>query len=97
MFADEFPEANFILVHRDPFRILTSVATVGEAIYQPFIVEQPGPLHEDGLHDRFLLKWLKIAFRALVEFKKAEPEKVADVRYSDLMSDAVLATRFAYD
>ena len=97
MFAEEFPEANFVLVHRDPFRILTSMAAVGEAIYQPFIDEQPGPLHEDGLHDRFVLKWLKLAFRALVEFKEAESEKVADVRYSDLMNDAVSATRFAYD
>ena len=97
MFADEFPEANFVLVHRDPFRILTSGATVSAAIYQPFIKEQPGPLHEDGLHDQILLKGLKMMCRALVEFKRAEPEKVADVRYSDLMSDAVLATRFAYD
>ena len=97
MFADEFPEANFVLVHRDPFRILTSGATVGEAIYQPFIKEKPGPLHEDGLHDQIVLKGIKMMLHALVEFKKAEPEKVADVRYTDLMSDAVLATRFAYN
>lgn len=97
MFADEFPEANFLLVHRDPFRIVVSAATIAEGIYQPFIREQHGPLHEDGLHDRILLKGLKMMFRALVEFKKTEPEKVANVQYSDLMSDAILAMRFAYD
>jgi hypothetical protein len=97
MFANEFPEANFILVHRDPFRILVSACTICEGIYQPFIREQPGPLHEDGLHDRIILKRLKMMFRALVEFKKAEPEKVANVQYTDLMSDAVMATRSAYD
>ena len=36
-------------------------------------------------------------FRALVEFKKTSPEKVANVQYADLMSDAVLTTRSAYD
>jgi hypothetical protein len=97
MFANEFPEANFILVHRDPFRILVSAATLTEGIFQPFIREQPGPLHEDGLHDRILLKRLKMMFRALVEFKKADPERVANVQYTDLMSDAVMATRSAFD
>jgi hypothetical protein len=96
-FADEFPEAKFVLVHRDPFRILTSVGTIGEAIYQPFISEQPGPLHQDGLHDQILLKWLKIVLRALVEFMKGEPERVANIQYTDLMSDAVMATRSAFD
>jgi len=97
MFADEFPEANFVLVHRDPFRITTSAATIAKGIYQPFIREQSDPLQEDGLHDQNLLKGLKKMFRALIEFKKTEPEKVANVQYSDLMSNAVLATRFAYD
>ena len=97
MFADEFPEAKFILVHRDPFRIMISAATIAEGIYQPFIREQPGPLYEDGLHDRIVLKRLKMMFRALVEFKKAEPEKVADVQYTDLMVDAVKTTRSVYE
>jgi hypothetical protein len=96
VFADEFPETNFILVHRDPFRITTSAATIAEGIYQPFISEQPGPLHEDGLHDQNILKWLKMMFCALVKFKKAEPERVANVQYMDLMSDAVTATRSAF-
>jgi hypothetical protein len=85
MFADEFPEAKFVLVPRDPFRILTSAATISQAIYQPFIREQPGPLHNNGLHDPISLKWLKTVLRALVDFKKAEPEKIANVQYTDLM------------
>jgi len=97
MFANEFPEAKFILVHRDPFRILTSLATGAQAINQPFISEQPALLHENGLHNRIILKRLKMGLRALVEFKKAEPEKVANVQYTDLMRDAVMATHSAYD
>ena len=97
VFADEFPEANFIIVHRDPFRTLISTATLADGIYRPFIREKPGPLNEDGLQGRILLNAWKMMFRALVEFKKTEPERVANVQYSDLMNDAVLATRFAYD
>ncbi|MGD9305412.1 MAG: sulfotransferase [Desulfobacterales bacterium] len=97
MFADEFPEANFVLVHRDPFRITISAATIAEGIYQPFIRQQPGPLHEDGLHDKIILKRLKVIFRALVKFMKAEPQRVANVQYLDLMSDAVAATRSAFN
>ena len=97
IFAEEFPEANFVLVHRDPFRITTSAATLSEGIYQPFIREQPGPLHEDGLHDQNILKRLKMMFRALIKFMKAEPERIANVQYLDLMSDAVMATRSAFN
>ena len=96
-FATEFPEANFILVHRDPFRILVSSCTLSEGIYQPFIRRKPGPLHEDGLHDRIILNGLRKMFCALVDFKNTSPEKITNVQYSELMSDAVLATRFAYD
>ena len=97
IFADEFPEANFVLIHRDPFRITTSAATISEGIYQPFIREQPGPLHEDGLHDQYILKGLKMMFSALVKFMKAEPERVANVQYMDLMRDAIMTTRSSFD
>ena len=97
MFAGEFPEAKFILVHRDPFRILGSVCTLSEGINQPFIREPPGLFYEDGLRDRSVLKGLNIMFRALVDFQKAESKKVANVHYRDLMNDAVTATRSTYD
>jgi hypothetical protein len=96
-FADVFPETIFILIHRDPFRILVSACTGAEGIYQPFIGEQPGPLQKDGLRGQIMLKRLKVMFRALVDFAKAEPTKVANVQYADLMRDAVLTMRSAYD
>lgn len=96
-FADVFPEASFILTHRDPFRTLVSACTIAEGNCQPFIREQPGPVHNDGLRGRIILKGLRKMFRALMGFTKAEPTKVASVQYADLMSDAVLATRSAYD
>lgn len=96
MFADEFPEAKFVIVHRDPFRILCSAATLTESIYQPFIREQPGALYEDGLRERHMLKHLRKMFRSLVEFQKNESTKISNVRYSDLMNDAVSATNLLY-
>jgi hypothetical protein len=96
-FADEFPEAGFILVHRDPFRILVSAATLSDSLYQPFLRQQPGPLHDDGLRNRALLKGLGTMLRAMVEFKEAQPGRVFSVQYSDLMSDAVSVTRSVHE
>jgi hypothetical protein len=96
-FANVFPEANFILMHRDPFRILISSCTAAQSIYKPFIGEQPDPLQEDGSSRQSILKVQKMTHRALVDFAKAEPTKVTNVQYADLMSDAVLTTRSAYE
>jgi hypothetical protein len=96
-FADVFPEAIFILMHRDPFRILVSACTTAESIYQPFIGEQPGPLQKDGLRGQIMLKRIKAMLGALVDFAKDRPTKVANVQYADLMRDAVLTTRSIYD
>ncbi len=95
--AEVFPEANFIFTHRDPFRVLISVCTMYDAIYQPVINGPPGPMHEDGINKQESLNQLKTIFRQLVEFAKAEPTRVTSIRYADLMDDAVSATRSAYD
>lgn len=96
-FADEFPEARFILVHRDPFRIVVSAATLSDGLYQPFLSRLPGPIYDDGLRERGLLRGLGMMLGAMVEFKKNEPERVASVQYSELMTDAVRVTRLAYE
>jgi len=96
-FSDVFPEATFVITHRDPFRTLASTCTLGEAIYQPFIKTQPGPLHEDGKRGQIVFNTQKMIFRALMEFAKNEPTKINSVRYADLMVDAILTTNSLYD
>jgi hypothetical protein len=96
-FAKVFPEASFVLTHRDPFRALVSSCATGDAICQAFLAAPPGPLHEDGLHGQQAFGSQKLALRALVELAAAEPERVVNVRYADLMGDAVATTRSIYE
>jgi hypothetical protein len=96
-FAKVFAEAKFILMHRDPFRVLLSTCTGAQSIYKPFIGEQPDPLQEDGSSRKSILEAQKLIYRALVDFAKAEPTKVTNVQYADLMRDAVSTTSSAYE
>lgn len=96
-FAEVFPEASFVLAHRDPFRSLVSSCATGDAICQPFLEAPPGPLHEDGLHGQEAFGSEKRVLRALVEFARSGPERIVNVRYADLMGDAVATARFVYE
>ena len=49
----------------------------------------PGPLHEDDLYGQESFESQKRALHALVEFARAGSAPVVDVRYADLMRDAV--------
>jgi hypothetical protein len=79
-FADVFPEASFVITHRDPFRALVSACATGDAICQAFIEAPPGPLHEDGLHGQEAFGSLKMVLRALVEFAGTASARIVNVR-----------------
>jgi hypothetical protein len=96
-FADVFPEASFVITHRDPFRALVSSCATGDAICEAFVETPPGPLHEDGLRGQEAFGLHKMVLDALVEFGKSMPAEVVNVRYADLMKDAVGTTRSIYD
>jgi hypothetical protein len=96
-FSEIFPEAKFIITHRDPFRALISACTLGEIVCKPLIGEQTYPFHEDGISGMQVLKLQIRVFGKLATFAKAESAKVFSVQYTDLMNDAVLTTRSAFD
>lgn len=96
-FAEVFPEAAFVTTHRDPFRSLVSSCATGDAICQAFLEAPPGPLHEDGLREQEAFGSQKMVLDALMKFAKSESAKVVDVRYADLMEDAVATLRSVYD
>jgi hypothetical protein len=96
-YADVFPEASFIITHRDPFRALVSSCVTGDAICEAFLQTPPGPLHEDGLRGQEAFGLQRLVLNSLVKFAKSEPSRVVNVRYADLMSNAVATTRSTYD
>jgi hypothetical protein len=84
-FADVFPEANFVIADRDPFRCLVSMVVMGESIITPFCIDNP--LTNDGARDRVALSWIKPKLTALSAFRVAAPERVTHVAYPELMPD----------
>ncbi|MDP6977755.1 MAG: sulfotransferase [Myxococcota bacterium] len=96
-FARVFPEASFVLAHRDPFRCLVSACGTGDSICQPFVEGSHSPLHEDGLHARESFGGQKLALQAITSFSRSASARIANVRYADLMSDAVATTHAAYE
>src|SRR5690242_13521724 len=47
-FAELFPEASFVLTHRDPYRALLSTSTVLQTINQAFLNDPPRLRREHG-------------------------------------------------
>jgi len=96
-FAEVFPEASFVLTHRDPFRALVSGCATGDVICQAFLEAPPGPLHEDGLHGQEAFGAQKMVLRALLDFAESGAARLVNVRYADLMGNAVATTRSVYE
>jgi len=84
-FADVFPEADFVITDRDPYRCIVSIAVMGESIIEPFCVDNP--LTNDGTRDRVVLSWIRPKLAALSAFSAAAPERVTHVGYPALVED----------
>ena len=85
-FLDVFPEAKLLLCHRDPFRTLTSSFRTWEVIHGPHLAG-PGALDERALAAR-LLQFHRDFANPMVAAAAAVPDRVASVRYADLMADS---------
>ena len=80
-----FPEADFVITDRDPFRCVVSMAVMGESIIEPFCIDNP--LTNDGTRDRMVLSWIRPKLAALSAFSAAAPERVTHVAYPALVGD----------
>jgi hypothetical protein len=85
--ARVFPEAHFVVTHRDPYRCLASLAAMCHSIIEPFCVDNP--MTDDGAHHRIALSWISPKLPAISEFSTAQPERVIHVAYPDLLADSV--------
>jgi len=85
-FAEVFPEASFVLAHRDPYRCLTSLVRVGEVITEPFL--EPGyaaARTERGVG--MCRRMLGDQAGAMVTATQAMPDRLRSIDYSALMAD----------
>jgi len=82
--AATFPEARFVITDRDPFRCLVSMARLGEAIVDPFCIENP--LTDDGRRARMALEFATVKFEAVSSFTTSAPGSVVHVPYPSLVA-----------
>jgi sulfotransferase family protein len=88
-FLDVFPEAVTVMVHRDPFRTLTSTYRLQHVIAGPYLAEGTS-LDDEEVTERGISIQAKQA-DAMVDLARSKSDRVANVRYADLMADPVAA------
>ena len=82
-----FPEAHFVVTHRDPYRCLASLASMVRSILEPFCIDNP--MTDDGTRQRIALAWIKPKLPAISEFSSSRPERVTHVAYPELVADPI--------
>lgn len=94
-FSRVFPEAKFLYIHRDPYRVLKSFCTLMEVVNGPFL-KDVGSIGERERDEQFILKRMGKYYRSLERFEADHPDKVWNVQYIDLVESpsATIASVF---
>lgn len=94
-FADAFPEARFLLCHRDPFRCVTSTTVLADVVARPFYAD--GVTLDDALPGgaETVLDHLCTFARGMLTLRDQCPDLVGSVGYQQLMDDSVASSAAA--
>ena len=87
-FSAVFPEATFLYLHRDPFRVLTSFCTLLDIVNGPFL-RDPNYLAELDIDTGFCLQRMGRSYAAMARYEKAHPDRVINLEYADLLKSPV--------
>jgi hypothetical protein len=82
-FLTAFPEASVVLIHRDPYRTMTSSCHITRVLTRPFLPVDVELADEEVL-DVVLPSHARLA-DAMVELPQSHPDRVISVRYAELM------------
>ncbi|HLI22535.1 MAG TPA: sulfotransferase, partial [Stellaceae bacterium] len=80
-----YPDARFVFVHRDPIRVLASVARLTEVLRQPFARR----LDRASIGRQVCDHWADGAARILAASETLPANDVVHIRYRDLVGDPV--------
>jgi hypothetical protein len=94
-FAARYPEARFVMTHRDPAKLVASVAS----LYQDFYQRQclPGSIDKAWTGRRCLDFWAEGARRGLAARERIGDHRFIDVYNSDLVRDPIGTFEKLYD
>lgn len=87
-----YPDARFVFVHRDPMRVLASVARLTEVLRQPFTRR----LDRAAIGRQVCDHWAEGAARIVAASETMAPERVFHIRYRDLVGDPAGAVARLY-
>ena len=83
--CEVYPDARFVFVHRDPMKVLPSVARLTEILRQPFTRK----IDRLQIGQQVSNRWA-LGSKLLIEaddWLKSSPERIMHVRYKDLVRD----------
>ena len=80
-----YPDARFVFVHRDPMRVLASVARLTEVLRQPFTRR----LDRASVGRQVCDRWAEGAERIVAASKTLPKDRVVHIRYRELTGDPV--------
>ena len=83
--CEVYPDARFVFVHRDPMKVLPSVARLTEILRQPFTRK----IDRLQIGQQVSNRW-ELGSKLLIEaadWLKSSPERIMHVRYKDLVRD----------
>jgi len=84
-FSAVFPEARFVITHRDPFRCIVSLAAMVESITEPFCADNP--VRNDGNRHRLVQRYIEPKLDALTAFTESAERPPIHVPYPELAMD----------
>ncbi len=87
-----YPDARFVFVHRDPMRMLASVAHLTEVLRQPFTRH----LDRATIGRQVCDRWAEGAGRVVAAGKTLPNDRVVHIRYCELTDDPVGAVARLY-
>jgi hypothetical protein len=83
--CEVYPDARFVFVHRDPMKVLPSVARLTEILRQPFTRK----IDRLQIGRQVSSRW-ELGSKLLIEaadWLKSSPERIVHIRYKDLVRD----------
>jgi hypothetical protein len=83
--CEVYPDARFVFVHRDPMKVLPSVARLTEILRQPFTRK----IDRQQIGRQVSSRW-ELGSKLLIEaadWLKSSPERIVHIRYKDLVRD----------
>jgi hypothetical protein len=83
--ARQYPNATFIMCHRDPAQLIPSVASVVRGVHQTLLSGAAAPSEDIGA---FVLEHLEVSIARVMEFRRTQGDsRFIDVHHADFNAD----------